>query len=160
MISGFDDGGPTVLNSVCMGTRIGDSPNATVMNSGFTRTSAPFWQSNGMTISNNLLVSDVLVSSMSGQMASGNILGVPVGIIFQGDGDTHYQFSDDLHLQNICPGVGAGADGTDIGIHGTDSPYKDGALPHTPHFRRVGFAGGTNAAGNLPVQVRVAAQAY
>lgn len=158
-ISNFGVNGLVVLNSVCLGTRIGNSPGAVAENSVFTRTNAPFWQSGGMQIRNNVLVSGALTSNMSGFVESGNILSVPAGIIFQLEGDDNYQFSDDLHLQTICPGVGAGTDGTDVGIYGTDSPYKDGAAPHTPHFERIGCSGATNAAGDLPVRIRVAAQA-
>ncbi len=158
-ISGFDGGGLIMLNCVFLGSRIGNSDNATISNSIFTRTSAPFWQSNQMVITNNLLVSDELTSNMTGFSESGNILSVPVGSIFVSEGDTDYQFSDDLHLQGSCPGVGAGTDGTDLGIYGTSSPYKEGAMPNTPHYQRMAVASATDAAGNLPVQVRVAAQA-
>ncbi|HMU14088.1 MAG: hypothetical protein JST41_11750 [Bacteroidetes bacterium] len=157
-ISAFQGGGLTMLNCVCLGTRIGDSGASVVMNSVFTRTSAPFWQSSGMTMTNNLLVSPDLTSNMGSFTESGNILGVPEGTIFMGESDTDYQFSDNLHLQSTCPGVGAGTDGTDMGIYGTDSPYKDGAMPHTPYFRKVNIAPGTDANGSLPVSVRVAAQ--
>lgn len=158
-ITEFGTGGLSMLNCVCLGSRVGNSAGASVSNCVFTRTTAPFWQSNGMTITNNLLVSDALVSNMSSFTESGNILNVPVGTIFMGEGDTDYQFSDDLHLQSSCPGVGAGTDATDMGIYGTDSPYKEGAVPHTPHFIEVGIAPGTDVNGNLPVSVRVAAQA-
>ncbi len=157
-ISGFATGGLTMSNCVCLGTRIGNSEGAFVSNSIFTRTSAPFWQSNGMTMTNNLLVSTSLVSNMGSFTESGNILGVPVEAIFMNEADTDYQYSDDLHLQSSCPGVGAGTDGTDMGIYGTESPYKEGAIPHTPHFQRVGISPGTDANGNLRVNVRVAAQ--
>ncbi|MEO8591302.1 MAG: hypothetical protein ABI432_18125 [Flavobacteriales bacterium] len=157
-ITSFGTSGLSMLNCVCLGTRVGNCEGATVSNSIFTRTTAPFWQSDGMTMTNNLVVCDALTSNMSGFTESGNILSVPVESIFMSEGDTDYQFSDDLHLQSTCPGVGAGTDGTDIGIYGTDSPYKEGAIPHTPHFRRVEIAPGTNAAGNLPVNVHVAAQ--
>lgn len=157
-ISGFGTGGLTMLNCVCLGTRIGNSGGSFVSNSVFTRTSAPFWQSGGMTMTNNLLVSGSLVSNMGGYTESGNILGVPVETIFMGEGDTDYQFSDDLHLQSTCPGVGAGTDGTDMGIYGTDSPFKEGGIPHTPYFRKVAIDPGTDADGNLRVNVRVAAQ--
>jgi hypothetical protein len=158
-ISGFDGGGLIVLNSVFLGGRIGNSDNATVNNSIFTRTSAPFWQSNGMSFSNNLMVSPTMTSNMSGFSESGNIVGQDVSTIFVSESDTDYQFSDDLHLQGNSPGIGAGTDGTDIGIFGTSSPYKLGAMPHVPYYRQVDIAPGTNANGNLPVRVRVAAQA-
>lgn len=157
-ISGFSTGGLTMINCVGLGTRVGNCEGAHVSNSVFTRTTAPFWQSSGMTMTNNLLVSDALISNMSGFTESGNILNVPVGTIFVNEGDTDYQFSDDLHLQGTCPGVGAGTDGTDVGIYGTASPYKEGAIPHTPHFRQVGVAPGTDASGNVHVNVRLAAQ--
>ncbi|MDX9749512.1 MAG: hypothetical protein RBT71_00325 [Flavobacteriales bacterium] len=164
-ISGFGPNEPggvgqlTVVNCVGLGTRIGNSPEATVTNSVFTRTSAPFWQSNNATLHNNLLVSSELMSNMTTLDTIDNILGVPVGGIFQSEGDNDYQFSDNLHLQSNCPGVGAGTDGTDVGVYGTASPYKDGAMPHVPHFRHVAIAPGTDANGDLPVQVKVAAQA-
>lgn len=158
-VSGFDGGGLVMLNCVGLGTRIGNSIGATISNCIFTRTSAPFWQSGGSTFTNNLLVSPALVSNMSGFTESGNILGVPVGTIFVSEGDTDYQFSDDLHLQSNCPGVGAGTDGADMGIYGTSSPYKTGAIPHVPHFRRADIATGTNSGGDLPVRISVAAQA-
>lgn len=164
-ISGFGPNEPggvgqlTVVNCVGLGTRIGNSPEATVTNSVFTRTSAPFWQSNNASLHNNLLVSSELMSNMSTLDTIDNILGVPIGGIFQSEGDNYYQFSDNLHLLNNCPGVAAGTDGTDVGIYGSGTPYKDGALPHVPHFRQVQMGPGTDANGNLPVQVKVAAQA-
>lgn len=157
-VSGFDGGGLVMLNCVGLGTRVGNAGGATISNCVFTRTSAPFWQSGGSTLTNNLLVSSSLVSNMSGYTESGNILAVPVGTIFVNEGDTDYQFTDDLHLQSICPGINAGTDGTDMGIYGTSSPYKDGAVPSSPHFERVDVAPATDPSGNLTVSVRVAAQ--
>jgi hypothetical protein len=63
-----------------------------------------------------------------------------------------------MHLAAESPGSGAGSDGTDIGLYGSDSPYKPGAVPHVPHYRRVDIARGTDADGGLPATVRVAAQ--
>ena len=68
------------------------------------------------------------------------------------------RFSDDLHLLPGSPGVGAGSDGTDIGIYGTGSPWKPGNVPYNPHFRSANIAGATNPNGELPVNIRVAAQ--
>lgn len=157
-ISGFGSGSLTMLNCVCLGSRIGNSEGSYVANSVFTRTTAPFWQSNEMTMMNNLLVCDELASNMTNTIAGGNILGVPIGTIFMSEGDSDYQFDDDLHLQSNSQGIGAGTDGTDIGIYGTDSPFKDGSMPHTPYFRKVGISAGTDASGNLPVSVRVVAE--
>jgi hypothetical protein len=157
-VSGFAGGGLMMLNCVGLGTRVGNASGATISNCVFTRTSAPFWQSGGSTLTNNLLVSASLVSNMSGFVESGNILGVPIGNIFVNEGDDNYQFFDDLHLLGTCPGVGAGTDGNDMGIYGTDSPYKDGAVPNNPHLERIGVASSTNASGDLPVSIRARAQ--
>jgi hypothetical protein len=69
-----------------------------------------------------------------------------------------YQFSDDLHLLPGSPGVNAGNDGNDIGLFGTSAPYKEGNIPYNPHFRSAVIAPATNPNGDLPVNIRVAAQ--
>jgi hypothetical protein len=93
-----------------------------------------------------------------GAVLINNLVNLDAATVFVSETNGTYEFSDNLHLQNICPGVGAGTDGTDMGIYGTASPFKDGALPHVPHISRMDAATGTDASGNLPVSVRVAAQ--
>ncbi len=157
----FRPGGLYLNNSVILGGLIGNCEGATIQNCAFTRQNgAPFWQGNTSTISNCLIgYSDLTSNSPPSVVGSNNIMNVAIGTFFQNEGDDSFQFTDNLRLQAGSSGVGAGTDGTDIGIYGTDSPYKDGAMPHTPHFRRVDVAPGTDASGNLPVQVKVAAQA-
>ena len=72
--------------------------------------------------------------------------------------DGVYQYTDDLHLAVGSGGIGAADDGTDIGLYGSGSPYKPGAVPFNPHFRAAVIAPSTNANGDLPVNIRVAAQ--
>ena len=85
-------------------------------------------------------------------------MGVPAANIFVNEIDGNYQFSDDLHLAPGSGGIGGADDGTDIGIYGTASPYKPGNVPYNPHFRTAAIATSTNANGDLPVNIRVAAQ--
>ncbi|MBL4585431.1 MAG: hypothetical protein JKX84_00010, partial [Flavobacteriales bacterium] len=56
------------------------------------------------------------------------------------------------------PGAGAGTDGTDVGIYGGSYPYKHGAVPFNPHVQINQIDNQTNGQGELPVNIRVAAQ--
>ena len=159
-VSGFDGGALTMDHCIGLGTRIGNSTNCIVSNSIFTRTSAPFWQSGGMVLTNNLLVSGSLVSNMSPGSAVGNVLGVAITDIFISEDNSDFDWYDDLHLQATSVGVGMATDGTDVGIHGTSSPFKPGGVPYNPHFRSATIAPATDANGDLPVNIRVAAQTH
>ena len=108
-------------------------------------------------MSNCIFSSTDIFSNCTGT-ESNNILGLAPATIFSNELDGKYQFTDNIHLAGGSPGEGAGSDGNDIGIYGSDSPYKPGGVPHNPHFRRIDVAPGTDASGNLPAQVRVAAQ--
>lgn len=157
-VSGFAGGGLTLRHCVCFGTRIGNSGGFTSENSVFTRTSAPFWQSGGAILINNLLVSPALVSNMTPGVASGNILNEPASGIFINETDDDFAWTDDLHLQPTCSGVGAATDGSDTGIYGSSTPFKPGSVPFNPHVSAANIANSTNANGELPVSITVIAQ--
>ena len=159
-VSGFDGGALTMDHCIGLGTRIGNSTNCIISNSIFTRTTAPFWQSNGMVLTNNLLVSSALVSNMTPGSAVGNVLGVAATDIFISEDNTDFDWYDDLRLQPTSVGVGMATDGTDVGIYGTNSPFKPGGVPYNPHFRSAVIAPATNPNGDLPVNIRVAAQTH
>lgn len=159
-ISEFGTGGLTMDHCTVLNGRVSNSPGSTVSNCVFTRTSAPFWQSNGSILTNNLCVSTSLVSNMTAGAESGNVLGVVATEIFVNEANGNFEWTDDLHLQATSAGVGMGTDGTDVGIHGTSSPFKPGAVPFNPHFRGATIATVTNADGDLPVNIRVAAQTH
>lgn len=158
-VSGFDGGGLTLRHCVCLGTRIGNSSGCMVENSIFTRTSAPFWQSGGAILTNNLLVSPALVSNMTPSGASaGNVVGVVATSIFINEVDNNFTWTDDLHLQSTSEGVGMATDGSDVGIYGSPTPFKSSAVPFNPHFSSLMIAPATNANSELPVNVTVIAQ--
>jgi hypothetical protein len=132
---------------------------AVVKNSAFTSADYPFYQSNNMQILNNMFhFTGDLTGNSSGEVMVDNLLGVPLTEFFVNETDGEYQFTDDLHLVPTSVGVGAADDGTDIGIYGTSSPYKPGAVTYNPHFRSADIAPATNPNGDLPVNIRVAAQ--
>lgn len=159
-VSDFGTGGLTMRWCVGLGTRVGDSPNAIIENCVFTRSSAPFWQSTGAMLTNNLLVSPNLVSNMSPGAAVGNVLGVPATEIFISEDNTDFEWTDDLHLQSSSVGVAMATDGTDVGVYGSDAPWKHGSVPLNPHFRSATIAPSTLDNGDLPVNIRVAAQTH
>jgi hypothetical protein len=160
-ISAFGTGGLTMDHCTVIQGRVSNSPGAHVSNCIFTREgSAPFWQSNGAVITNNLCVYTALVSNMTPAAESGNLLGVPVPEIFISEADQNYDWTDDIHLQPTSAGVNMAADGTDVGTYGTSSPYKPGAVPFNPHFRSATIAPATDVNGDLPVNIRVAAQTH
>ena len=160
-ISAFGTGGLTMDHCTVLLGRITNSPNCTVSNCVFTRTSSePFYQSNGAVISNNLIAHPNLGGNMTPGPTSGNVLGVAVADMFVNEPNGSFDWTDDLHLQATSAGVGMATDGTDVGIYGTASPYKPGGVPYNPHFRSATIAPATDPDGDLPVNIRVAAQTH
>ena len=157
-ISIFRPSGLSLLNSVILGGKTDACHFATISNCVFTRSNAPIWQSNNTTVSNCIFSASQVFSNSQDTTSIGNILGQSPTAIFVSELDGSYQFTDDVHLAGNSPGVGAGTDGTDIGIYGTSSPYKPGGVPHVPHFRQADVAKGTAPNGNLLMNVKVAVQ--
>lgn len=69
-----------------------------------------------------------------------------------------FSTSDNFHLVNPGPGVGAGLGGTDCGIYGGTTPWKEGALPYNPHIQQATIPSITDQNGNLNVIFKVKAQ--
>ncbi len=65
-------------------------------------------------------------------------------------------YTYDYHLQT--PSSFLGSDGTEIGIYGTTSPYKEGGVPKNPHIQSVSIADTTNQSGLLQIDIKVGAQ--
>ena len=154
----FRPSGLIMRNSVLLGCRFQNSENAVVQNCVFTYDGAPLWQVSGVQITNCIINNDVMFSNSSGNVETGTIYNQAPADIFVNETDNLYQFTDDLHLLPASPGIGAGNDGTDIGIYGTSSPYKPGNVPYNPHYRQASIATATDANGDLPVTIKVATQ--
>lgn len=154
----FRPTGLTLRNSVVLGQRLQNSGNSIVQNCVFTYGGAPLWQVGGVQITNCIINSGAMFSNSGGNTETNTIYDQTPAMTFVNESDGYYQFTDDLHLLPGSPGVGAGNDGTDIGLYGTASPYKPGNVPYNPHFRAAAIAPATNPDGTLPVNIRVAAQ--
>lgn len=135
-----------------------NSNNAVMTNSICTSTNYPVYQSNNIILTDCLFSGTQYTSNSSGEVIVNCPLNVPAGSIFLNEADNNYQFTDDLHLAPGSGGVGGADDGTDIGIYGSSSPYKPGAVPLNPHFRSAIIGPATNPNGDLPVNIRAAAQ--
>lgn len=64
----------------------------------------------------------------------------------------------DYHLKSTSLGHNAGIDGSDVGIFGTSTPFKENGLPAIPFFSVKSISSETNAAGKLPVSLKIEAQ--
>ncbi|MEO8588728.1 MAG: right-handed parallel beta-helix repeat-containing protein [Flavobacteriales bacterium] len=159
-IINFDAGGLFVSHCVFLGeTKFDGNESAVVENCVFTFSGAsgPLAQCNNATVSNCIFTSPVPTIA-GGLISVANQVGVPAASIFVNQTDGSYQYTDDLHLAPGSGGIGGADDGTDIGLYGSGTPYKAGAVPFNPHFRAAVIANSTNANGDLPVNIRVAAQ--
>ncbi len=87
----------------------------------------------------------------------GNLSEPSVGDIFISYTGTGFKYTDNYHLKPSCIGVGAGTDGTDVGIYGTINPTIEGWIPSNPHiyFKQVDPETGPD--GKLHIQVGVRA---
>ena len=110
-----------------------------------------FYECSANTIRNNLFVNTY-------SAGTDNIDQQPLASIFMNYPGGAFSYEQDFHLQESSPGKNAGTDGTDIGIYGTDTPYKEGAVPFNPHVSSENIATKTNTEGKLNVKVTVEAQ--
>lgn len=153
-------GASTLDNCVVLGT-IQNNDGITVRNS-FLRTSGSYaaYACSNCVFQNNITPSTTVTDASPGVVLSNNLVNVDEATVFMSETNGYYEVTDNLHLQPGCAGVGHGTDGTDVGIYGSSSPYKPGAVPFNPHFRQADIAPSTNNNGALPVNIRVAAQSH
>jgi hypothetical protein len=157
-IATFRPSGLTMDHCVVMEGPIANCESMVVSNTVLTKVGGvPISQSTGTV--NNCLITHTELHAVGANITSSDIIiGVPQPDIFVDEVDNDHQYSDDLRLAPGSPGIGAGTDGTDIGIYGTASPYKDGSIPFNPHFQQATIASSTDVEGDLPVNIRVTAQ--
>jgi hypothetical protein len=121
-------------NNIFLTTSIGSASNCVFNNNLFTRASF----------------------SLTG---SSNIFSEPFANIFSSyTAATSWDPIQNFHLKPICQGIGKGTDGTDIGLYGTTSPFKDGGMPFNPHFQNITIPGTPDSNGILNVNFTVKSQ--
>jgi len=153
-ITTFRPSGLLIEHSAFLLYGLGDCQNALVKNSVFYPNDVAGGQTTA-TWNNCLFGGPETTANVSG---TNNIFDQISSEIFVDQTDSYFQWTDDLHLSVGSPGINAADDGTDIGIYGSSSPAKVGAVPYNPHYRQATIATSTNPNGDLPVNIRVAAQ--
>lgn len=98
------------------------------------------------------------VSNWGSNTNTNNIVGQTVASTFVNAPGGNFSYSYNYHLLPGSPGVNYGTDGTDVGIFGTTTPYKDGAVPFNPHIMSKNINSSLTPAGILNVNVSVSAQ--
>jgi hypothetical protein len=88
----------------------------------------------GCTFYNNIFVANYVFPFQS-NIGINNIVNIPASSIFVALPGNAFSYAANYHLKPTCPGVGAGTDGTDIGLYGTEYPYKEGGVPRNPHIQ-------------------------
>ncbi|MBK6543141.1 MAG: hypothetical protein IPG10_18025 [Flavobacteriales bacterium] len=159
-ISGFDGGALLMENCVLLGSIMANCYGAIIRNCISTSMNYYCYDCSNSTFTNNVIAAPIVVSTSPGVTLTNNIVNADAATFFVSETDDLYQYSDDLHMAPGSPGVAYGTDGTDLGIYGTASPYKPGAVPYNPHFHSADIAPATNSSGELPVNIRVAAQTH
>ncbi|MDD4598130.1 MAG: hypothetical protein PHW35_09195 [Lentimicrobiaceae bacterium] len=104
---------------------------------------------------NNLFIPTVSYWGSNTQQNS--ILNQTLANTFENAG-TGFSYNSNYHLKPSSPGVNYGTDGTDVGIYGTISPYKEGAVPFNPHIVFKSISTETTPEGILNVTISVSAQ--
>lgn len=112
---------------------------------------------------NNFISNNLFVNTSNNFVSPTNILQENIYSqdqlsIFINQSGSSFDYSHDYHLKLTSPGKNAGADGTDVGIYGGLYPWKEGSIPTNPHIQSKIISSNTDASGNLPVNIKVAAQ--
>jgi len=94
----------------------------------------------------------------AGLHGSGNIVSKPRADIFVQQTGNVFSYDHNYRLKPESGGIGTGNDGFDIGIYGTPVPFKDGAVPYTPHTTTQSISSESDASGKINININVKAQ--
>jgi len=131
------------------------SINSSVLrNNIFCGTQYPFFNCNNNSIKNNLLVINSF--DWGTNSSSNNYFGVPQANIFVNQTGNAINYAHDYHLKNTE--LYLGTDGTQVGLYGGTSPFKDKGLPNNPQIIKKQIADETDANGNLQINMTIKAQ--
>lgn len=104
------------------------------------KTSTKFANSGNNTLYNCLFHDDITFPYGSNN-AFNELTDIPTDNIFENvTSFTQFSYEYDYHLKTTCPGVNYGTDGTDVGIYGTDTPFKTNGAPANPSIIKSGIS--------------------
>jgi hypothetical protein len=113
-----------------------------------------FRNASGNNVFNNLFVLGSIDFSINSQ--SNNYTGVAIANIFINQTGNTVNYTNDYHLKS--PATYLGTDGTQVGLYGGLTPFKDKGLPSNPQVIKKSVAAQTDANGNLQINFTVKAQ--
>jgi hypothetical protein len=154
-ITSSDFSNNTISNNIFLGGTCGWNDNNLITNNIFINWSPYNFTSN--ICNNNIFNSTQMPVPIDSSSGHNNIYGQTSASTFVNQSGTNFNYSQNYHLKPISPGVGAGTDGTDIGIYGSAQPWKDGNIPPNPHIYFKNVAQQTGADGKLLIQYKVRA---
>lgn len=108
------------------------------------------------TFNNNLFVSGLPYDPSS--IFNNSYHSQPHNSIFVSQSGYTFNYTNNYQLQATSVGKNGGTDGTDVGIYGGSSPWKEGSIPFNPHIQLKNISGSTTPNGNLQINIKVAAQ--
>lgn len=71
--------------------------------------------------------------------------------------NSDFKFDDDYHLKESSAGKDYGTDGYDVGVYGTNDPFKENAVPFNPYIEEAVIAN-KSLNGGIKVKIKVEAQ--
>jgi hypothetical protein len=69
-----------------------------------------------------------------------------------------FSYAANYHIHPNLNAALVGTDGLQLGIYGSNDPYKEGAVPYNPHIQLKNIAPSTSTNGTLQVEIKVNAQ--
>lgn len=157
----FIDGGALIDGNIFM--RSGYSPlqnvnSSAIRNNIFFNIESTGWpvllSSNGNNVTNNLFVSPTV--NFSANSNGNNYTGVAQSSIFLNQSGNSIDYTHDYHLKS--PTSYLGTDGTQVGLYGGATPFKEKGLPSNPQILKKGIGTQTDNNGNLQINFNVKAQ--
>ena len=112
--------------------------------------------SRNLNLKNNVF--DMTTLEIQGSTFIDNVYGANFNNQFINVDGNRFTYDFDYHLAPESGARGAGINGTDAGIYGGTSPYKEGAVPRNPHIAYKYISPVTDANGNLKIDIIVEAQ--
>lgn len=96
--------------------------------------------------------------TISGTIATSNIQYQDWNLIFENGPSNTFNITYDYHLKSGSLGLGAGTDGTDLGIYGGPTPWKGNSIPASPNVYNKSVDTRNDANGKIDVMYKVKAQ--
>lgn len=115
---------------------------------------SPFSNCTGNSFSNNLYRKASFDFGLNA--AANNYFGLSQADIFVNQAGNEWKYEHDYHLKS--PTTYLGTDGTQVGLYGGSSPFKEKGVPANPQIISKSIGKKTDANGNLSISVSVKAQ--